>query len=107
MVATDVASRGIGMIDHNPPLLPHPYVFVLVFLTIDVVWKFVLLSTHCSYRHASAVTASMGPLPRKILGPNCSLPLEPSGCSVYSQVSKRREGVSLHHFSKLQFQGFP
>jgi hypothetical protein len=41
MVATDVASRGIGMIDHNssPPQisLPLEYAFISVSLTIDVV----------------------------------------------------------------------
>jgi hypothetical protein len=39
MVATDVASRGIGMIDHNSSPLPLPleYAFISVSLTIDVV----------------------------------------------------------------------
>lgn len=37
MVATDVASRGIGMINQNSTSLIPLYPFVSVFLTIDVV----------------------------------------------------------------------
>ena len=54
MVATDVASRGIGMIDHNSPPLPPPLLFIsnmlsylyLLPLTSCEHWCFSLLTVH-------------------------------------------------------------
>ena len=83
MVATDVASRGIGMIDHNssPPSLfllnMLSYLYLLP-LTSCEHWCFSLLSVHAL--HAHVVQASFGPYPREILDLKLQFALGPSGC---------------------------
>jgi hypothetical protein len=91
MVATDVASRGIGMIDHNSPPPPPPllsnmlsYLYLLP-LTSCEHWCFSLLTVHAL--HAQVVQASFGPYPKGNLGLELQFALGPSGCSDYLQVS--------------------
>ena len=74
MVATDVASRGIGMIDHNSsPFLSNmlSYLYLLP-LTSCEHWCFSLLTVHaCMHKFVQTL---FGPYSRKISDLNCSLP---------------------------------
>ena len=104
MVATDVASRGIGMIDHNPSPFRRPCAFVLVFLTIDVVWQFVLLTVHTA---CVSCPGSVWSFSEENLGSELQFAIGTFWVLCLLTSITQSEGASLQDFSKLQFQGFP
>jgi hypothetical protein len=106
MVATDVASRGIGMIDHNsPPFLSNmlSYLYLLP-LTSCGHWCFSLLTVHACMHKMFRLRLVL--TPRKILDLNSSLPWDFLG-ALTTHKYQRSESACFRDFSKLQFQGFP
>ena len=107
MVATDVASRGIGMLDCifvSPP-------FLHAFLSIDVVWLHVHSSALCdgllclSSRLVWAPDVSLGSLVRFILESECSVACYVSHSVLRTNRVQRRIGIFLIRSSCI-FQGF-
>jgi hypothetical protein len=106
MVATDVASRGIGMIDHNPSPLPTNMLSYLYFLPLTSCghWCSSLLTMHTAWISCPGFVSSSS---KENLGSEMQFAIGTFWVLCLLTSIKRSESASFRHFSKLQFQGFP